>query len=77
MITIKIPKQCVLELIKENTCTFYERYLYTDITIDIVWNSYSEFRETDNKLILTFEDLSILLFDRVVFKQYSFTLVVD
>jgi hypothetical protein len=64
MTSISIPREKVLELIKKDTCNFYERSLYLDITIDIVFDSYTELK--GSILELTFKDLANLLFDKVV-----------
>ncbi len=68
MTTISIPKERVLELIKKDTCSFYDYNNYNTLEINIVFDSYTELKEFEgaNKLQLTFKDLSSLLFDKVV-----------
>lgn len=65
MRNIFIPKEKVLELIKKDTCKFYERSLCSDITV-FVFDDYTEFCEFNYILHLSFKDLATLLFDRVI-----------
>ncbi len=68
MTTITISKENVLELIKKDTCGFYDYINYNSLEIDVVLDSMTELKEYDgsSKLYLTFKDLAALLFDRVV-----------
>jgi hypothetical protein len=68
MTTILIPKEKVLELIKTDTCGFYDYTNYNSLDIDIVFDSSTTLKEYEgaSKLQLTFRDLSSLVFDRVV-----------
>ncbi|HSE99814.1 MAG TPA: hypothetical protein VLA48_02870 [Nitrososphaeraceae archaeon] len=68
MTTIFIPKEKMLELIKNDTCGFYDYTSYNSLDIDIVFDSTTTLKEYDgaSRLNLAFKDLSSLLFDRVV-----------
>jgi hypothetical protein len=79
MVTITIPKEKVLTLIKKDTCTYYDYTNYITIEINIVFDSYSRLEEFESSSILyiTFKDLSILLFERLVRVSEELLLVVD
>lgn len=67
MKTIRIPKVKVLELLKFDSCSFTDYDTYTDYTFELVFDSYTRFKEgNSNFLYVTFIDLSSLLYDRVV-----------
>lgn len=68
MTNIIISKEQVLELIKKDTCSFYDYNNYFSLEINVVFDSYSELEDFGGsaKLRLTFKDLSSLLFDRFV-----------
>jgi hypothetical protein len=68
MTTISITKEKVLELIKKDTCKFYDYDNYSDLDINVIFNSVTELKyfEDGTTLQLTSKDLSSLLFDRVV-----------
>jgi len=73
METIRIPKSCILELIKRDTTAFYEPNLYEDITAHIS-KGYTSY-DHNNKLYMNENDLAFLLFDRVYFSD-SLTIIV-
>jgi hypothetical protein len=64
METIEIPSECVLDLIKLDICSFYDRNSYKDLTVKVISSGYSSLSE--DTIILNRKDLSILLFNRVV-----------
>lgn len=68
MTTISISKENILNLIKKDTCSFYDYDNYTTLEIDVIFDSITELKEFEgsSKLRLTFKDLSTLLFDRCV-----------
>lgn len=68
MTTISIPKEKVLELIKKDTCKFYDYTNYSNLDINVIFDSTTDLKEFEDgtTLQLTFKDLSSLLFDRVV-----------
>ena len=68
MTIITLTKENVLQLIKKDTCSFYDYDNCNSLEINIVFDSITELKEfeSSSKLQLTFKDLSSLLFDRVV-----------
>ncbi len=79
MTTISIPKENILELIKNDTCGSYDSTNYNSLEINIVFDSVTRLEEYDgaSKLQLTFKDLSSLLFDRVVKVNDELTIFVS
>lgn len=79
MTTISIPKENILELIKNDTYGFYDSTNYNSLEINIVFDSVTRLEEYDgsSKLQLTFKDLSSLLFDRVVKVNDELTIFVS
>ena len=73
METIRIPKFSILELIKTDTCKFYEPNIYEDLIAHVV-NSMTSY-DYDNKLFINKIDLATLLFDRVYYSD-SLTIIV-
>lgn len=71
MTTITLTKENVLQLIKNDTCSFYDYDNYNPLEINIVFDSITELKEFECSSILqlTFKDLSSLLFDRVVINE--------
>lgn len=70
---IKIPKAKILELIKKDSCTFYEQESYTDIKVTVVEG------RTESKgeyLRISSDDLASLLFDKIYSDNYLTVLVV-
>ena len=66
MTTIYIPKEKVLELIKKDTCNFYDYTNYQTLEVNVVdTKTQLEVFECSSKLNLSFESLATLLFDRV------------
>lgn len=66
MTTILIPKEKVLELIKKDTCNFYDYINYQTLEVNVVdTKTQIEVFECSGKLNLSFESLATLLFDRV------------
>jgi len=59
---VKIPKVEVLNLIKKDTCKFYDYGGYRDLTVDVVLDSYTRFEQDNNYLYLSYSDLAELLF---------------
>jgi len=73
MEVIKIPKTKILELIKKDSCTFYEHESYTDIKVTVIEN------RTDLEgeyLYLSSDALANLLFDKIYSDSYLTVLVV-
>lgn len=70
---IKIPKAEVIELIKKDSCTFYEQESYTDIKVTVVEG------RTDLEgeyLYISSDTLANLLFDKIYSDNYLTVLVV-
>lgn len=67
MTTISIPKENVLELIRNSYCKYYDYTNYWDLEIKTVdtETSLKEF-ESGSLMLLSNKHLSSLLFDRVV-----------
>ena len=78
MTTISIPKENALELIKNDTCRFYDYNSYLAVEINVVFYSTTKLKEFESalKLSLTFRDLSSLLFDKVVKVSDALTIIV-
>lgn len=73
MEVIKIPKAKILELIKKDSCTFYEQESYTDIKVTVVES------RTDLEgeyLYISSDALATLLFDKIYSDRYLTVLVV-
>jgi hypothetical protein len=66
--TIRITKENVLNLIKNDTCNFYDYDNYYTLEVNVVFDSITKLEEFEcsAKLQLTFKDLATLLFDKVL-----------
>jgi hypothetical protein len=72
MEVIEVYPECIIDLIKLNTCSYYNKSTYQDITINI--SDDSTYQEGD-VINLSKKDLGLLMFNKVI-KFNDFYIVV-